>query len=89
LNLLPTYDYSVRVRRNPKPISSFTKDMNARQNQLELISKRVEQANDKITEIMNKLGWTRQDLIQWRKVKLVQRFERDSANVWYRNAKIC
>lgn len=43
--------------------------MITRHNQLILISRRVEQANDKITEILNTLGWTRQDLIQWQKVK--------------------
>jgi hypothetical protein len=43
--------------------------MNTRNDQLVLISKRVEQANDKITEILNTLGWTRQELIQWQKVK--------------------
>ncbi|KAI9483510.1 MAG: hypothetical protein EXX96DRAFT_144853 [Benjaminiella poitrasii] len=39
--------------------------MDARYNQLVLISKRMEKANEKINEIINKLGWTRADLRKW------------------------
>ncbi|KAI7892980.1 uncharacterized protein EV154DRAFT_503531 [Mucor mucedo] len=40
-------------------------DIDTRHNQLVLISKRVEKANEKINEILEKLGWTRSQLKQW------------------------
>ncbi|KAI7908053.1 uncharacterized protein BX663DRAFT_492824 [Cokeromyces recurvatus] len=39
--------------------------MDTRYNQLILISKRVEKANEQLNEIINKLGWTREELQQW------------------------
>jgi hypothetical protein len=42
--------------------------MDTRHSQLVLISKRVEKANDKINEIIEKLGWTRTELKHWQNV---------------------
>ncbi|KAI9366318.1 hypothetical protein BD770DRAFT_375951 [Pilaira anomala] len=39
--------------------------MNNRHSQLVLISKRVEKANEQINQIIEKLGWTRQELKAW------------------------
>lgn len=39
--------------------------MDTRHNQLVLISKKVETANDKINDIISRLGWTRSELTQW------------------------
>lgn len=38
--------------------------MDIRKNQLELLSKRIEEANDRINSIISKLGWQRKDLCQ-------------------------
>lgn len=43
-------------------------DMDTRHSQLVLISKRVEKANAKIDEILEKLNWTRTQLKQWQTV---------------------
>ncbi|KAG1089261.1 hypothetical protein G6F42_020023 [Rhizopus arrhizus] len=43
--------------------------MDTRHNQLVLISKKVESANDKINEILSRLGWTRSELTQWQTKK--------------------
>lgn len=42
--------------------------MNNRHSQLVLISKRVEKANEQINQIIEKLGWTRQELKAWQNV---------------------
>ena len=39
--------------------------MDTRHNQLVLLSKKVETANNKINEIISRLGWTRSELTQW------------------------
>lgn len=43
--------------------------MDTRHNQLVLLSKKVESANDKINEILSRLGWTRTELTQWQTKK--------------------
>ncbi|CAO3611561.1 unnamed protein product [Mucor hiemalis] len=39
--------------------------MDVRHSQLVLIEKKIETANDKINDILQKLGWTREELITW------------------------
>lgn len=47
---------------------AFLSAMEARRQQLELISKRIEQANEKINKSLKYLKWSKQDLKQWRLV---------------------
>lgn len=42
--------------------------MDVRHSQLVLIEKKIETANDKINDILQKLGWTREELITWHNV---------------------
>jgi hypothetical protein len=43
--------------------------MDTRHSQWVLISKRIQNANEKINKILEKLGWTREELTQWQNVK--------------------
>lgn len=43
--------------------------MDTRHSQLVLIEKRVEKANEKINEILEKLNWSRKKLTQWYNVR--------------------
>ncbi|KAI8640833.1 hypothetical protein BD408DRAFT_227072 [Parasitella parasitica] len=54
----------------------FPKTMDTRYNQLVLLSKKVEAANDKINSILSRLGWTRTDLMEWQKQQNLTRPKR-------------
>lgn len=42
--------------------------MDVRHSQLVLIEKKIETANDKINAILQKLDWTREELVAWHNV---------------------
>lgn len=52
------------VKSFPPFFFFFVSLMDIRKNQLELLSKRIEEANDRINSIIFKLGWQRKDLCQ-------------------------